>query len=57
MTHDLLVQLAHQRQTRLAARAEWERRTSPTRPAAPATTRRTAPRRPLAALAALVGRA
>jgi hypothetical protein len=56
MTHDLLVQLATQRQTQLANRAEWERRTSPTRPAAPATPRRTAATRPLSALAALVGR-
>ncbi len=32
MTHDLLVQLATQRQTQLANRAEWESRTSPTFP-------------------------
>jgi hypothetical protein len=56
MTHDLLEQLATQRQTQLAARAEWERRTSPTRPA-PVTTRRRASLRPLSALAALTGRA
>jgi hypothetical protein len=44
MTHDLLEQLAAQRQTRLANRAEWERRMSPTRPTS-AATRRTAARR------------
>jgi hypothetical protein len=32
MTHDLLVQLAAQRQTQRANRAEWESRTSPTFP-------------------------
>jgi len=56
MTHDLLAQLATQRQTQFANRAEWERRTAPTRPA-PVTPRRTARTRPLSVLAALVGRA
>ncbi len=56
MTHDLLAQLATQRQDQLASRAEWERRTAPTRPAE-VTIRRQAPRRPLSALAALVSRA
>jgi hypothetical protein len=49
MTHDLLTQLAEQRQSRLRDRAEWDQRTAPTRPAA-ATTRRTGARRSLAGL-------
>ena len=56
MTHDLLVQLANQRQSQLATRAERERRTSPTRPGRPKA-RRTPVTRPLSALAALVSRA
>jgi hypothetical protein len=56
MTHDLLVQLANQRQSQLATRAEWERRTAPTRPGR-STTRRTPVTRPFSALAALVSRA
>ena len=54
MTHYLLGQLADQRHTQLAARAEREQRTSATRPA-PTTSRRTAATRPLSALAALMG--
>ena len=55
MTHDLLEQLAGQRQSQLATRAAQERHTAPTRPAAP-TVRRTRGARPLSVLAALVGR-
>ena len=56
MTHHVLEELAHQRQSQLATRAAQERHTAPTRPSA-GTVRRTRRARPLAALAALVSRA
>ena len=55
MTHHVLEELAHQRQSQLATRAAQERRSAPTRPVA-GTARRIRGTRPFSALAALAGR-
>ena len=56
MTHHVLEQLAHQRQSQLATRAAQERHTAPTRPTG-TTARRARGARPFSALVALVSRA
>jgi len=56
MTHDLLMQLASQRQAQRTRQADWDRRTAATRPA-PQPARRPTVIRPFSAVVARVSRA